>query len=264
MLAAIVAGAFLGPAHAEDAAADSAAAAAGEEDETKALLSKLTITMISDVIDERTVMIRDASGKGRKKTIHLRLGNSESAAKGDDAAEKSRVATEALKKMVDKQMIWYKAAPEDKQPAASDKDTPDVVIADLWTHEGKHISTALKKEGHLTHVDHYEEELAKDILTAAAEVEKKESYKKLEEALKESEAAKKAAAKAAKGEQQAEEEAQEVEGLGVAGWMGIAVLGTLVVGVATNFGRPTSKKVNLNKKKPTGFFGSLMSKLKGA
>merc|ERR1719181_2735655 len=154
--------------------------------------------MISEVVDERTVLVRDTSAKeARKKTIHLRLGNAGPPHRGSlddsDYAEKANVAKAALAKLVDKQMVWYKAAPESLQAPSTPAGEPDVVIADLWSIDGRHIPTALKKEGHLAELQEYESELAKDILTVAAEHEKKESYKKLEEALKESEAAKREA-----------------------------------------------------------------------
>ena len=44
-----------------------------ENDETKKMLKQLTIAMISEVIDERTVLIRDAASKGPKRTFHLNL-----------------------------------------------------------------------------------------------------------------------------------------------------------------------------------------------
>jgi endonuclease YncB( thermonuclease family) len=252
---------------AAEVSADGATAAAGEEnDETKQLLKQLTIAMISEVIDERTVVIRDANAKGAKKTIHLRLGNTVLPPKGslDDGeyAEKVKVSKEALTKLVDKQMVWYKAAPDAHQGAASDDGTPDVVIADVWTIDGKHITSTMTKEGHLGEEKVYDEELAKDILTVAAEVEKKDSYKKLEEALKESEKAKKEIAAAQRKEQQAQEDAENVEPFNLGGWLAVAVLGLLVLGAATNFGRESNKKVNLNRKK--GFFEKFWMKLKGA
>merc|ERR1711865_34276 len=176
--------------------------------------------------------------------------------------EKVKVAKEALMKLVDKQMIWYKAAPENLQTPNADESAPDVVIADVWTIDGHHIVTKLTKDGHLaTADDGYKEELAKDILTAAAEIEKKDSYKKLEEALKESEKAKKDAREADRAQQE-QEEAAEVEGFGMAGWLGMTVPIVLIIGVATNFGRGSNKKVNLNRQK--GFFEKFWMKLKGA
>merc|ERR1712072_690397 len=99
------------------------------------------------------------------------------------------------------------------------------------------------REGHLSHSEEYQSELGKDILTAAAEEEKKDSYKKLEEALKESEKAKQEAAKAARETAAAKEVEADTESLGVAWWLGLAVVGGLVLGVATNFGRESKKKV---------------------
>lgn len=248
-----------------DAAASDTAADGEETDETKLLLKQLTIGMASEVIDERTIAIRDAAGKGGKRTIHLRLGNTDIPPKGslsdEDYAEKVRVAKENLQKLVDKQMIWYKVAPETfQQPAPSAGSEPDIVVADLWSIDGKHISTALKKDGHLGETQEYETELGKDILTVASEEEKKDSYKKLEEALKESEKAKKEAAKAAKKKVE-EEEAAESEPIGMAGWLGLVMLGVIVVGAATNFGRKSNKKVNLNRKK--GPLERFWNKLKG-
>jgi len=247
----------------EEASHPDASTEGEENDETKKMLKQLTIAMISEVIDERTVLIRDASSKATKRTIHLRLGNVGAVPRGSlsesDYAEKVKVAKDALTKLVDKQMIWYKAAPENIQAPATPGAEPDTMIVDLWTIDGKHIPTSLRGDGHLEEHKEYEYELAKDILTAAAEVEKKDSYKKLEEALKESEKAKKDAAKA----QRVEEEAQEPgESFGLGGWLGMACLGVIVLGAATNFGRASGKKVNLNRKK--GFFEKFWMKLKGA
>jgi hypothetical protein len=255
LVVAFCAGAYAeGEAAAAESTEDTSTVVDGEEtDETKKMLKQLTIGMISEVIDERTVMIRDAGAKAAKKTMLLRLGNVGAVPRGslDDGEyqEKVKVAKTALEKMVDKQMIWYKVAPESfAQAPAADGPGPDTMVVDLWSIDGRHIPTALKTDGHLETAQEYEYELAKDILTAAAEIEKKESYKKLEEALKESEEAKRAAAKAAKAEQQAQEDS-EVEGFGISGWLGMITLLAIVVGAATNFGRPSNKKVNLNRKK---------------
>merc|ERR1711879_879734 len=105
-------------------------------------------------------------------------------------------------------------------------------------------------------------DLAKDILTVAAEEEKKESYKKLEEALKESEKAKQDAAKAMRAKAEEEEAAENVESLGLPGWLSVAMLLFLVAGAGTNFGRPSNKKVNLNRKR--GALERFWMKLKGA
>merc|ERR1719258_307195 len=171
-------------------------------DDTQKLISQLTIAMSAEVVDEQTFAIRDASTAG-SQFIYLRIGNTGSPPRGslDDGeyAEKQRIAKEALGKLVDKQMIWYRAAPDAAQSANSSG--PPVILADVWTTDGKHIGNFLKKEGHLAHEQVYETELARDILTVAAEEEKKESYKKLEEALKESEKFKQEAARAARAQQ---------------------------------------------------------------
>merc|ERR1719230_672626 len=101
-------------------------------------------------------------------------------------------------------MIWYRPAPDAAQPANSTISTP-LIVADVWSIDGKHVGNFLKKEGHLADEAAYETELAKDILTVASEEEKKESYKKLEEALTESEKAKQDAAKAARAQAHEEE-----------------------------------------------------------
>jgi len=246
---------WLSPACAEEAAAEKAEDAKGEEDdETKALLKKMTIAMISEVLDERTVVVRNTGDKSKKRETHLRLGNVGEVPRGslDDGeyAEKKKVAKEALQKMVDKQMIWFKEAPESLQAPASPGAEPDLVIADIWSIEGKHVSAALKADGHLEAKDHYKNEIGEDILSVRNEAEKKESYKKLEEALKESEKAKKEAAAAAAAEAQKEYDEANVEPIGIAGWIGLAVVGLIVLGVATNFGRPSSSKSkNMNRPK---------------
>ena len=166
------------------AGAEAAAATEEQPDETKQLLDQLTITMISEVVDERTLAIRDTTSKGRKL---LRLGNTAGPAQGslshDDHQEKTEASKAAMSKLVAKQMVWWKAAPEENQP----KGDAETVVGDIWLFDGSHLNSLLKKEGHLMHVEEYKEELARNILTAEADEKKKESYKELEEALKENE-----------------------------------------------------------------------------
>ena len=238
-------------------AADAEAPAATDEqpDETKLLLEQLTISMISEVVDERTLAIRDTTSKGRKL---LRLGNTAGPAQGslshDDHQEKTEASKAAMSKLVAKQMVWWKAAPEENQP----KGDAETVVGDIWLIDGRHINSLLKKEGHLMHVEEYKEELARNILTAKADEEKKESYKELEEALKESEKAKRKAAK----EEKMAEDLAKTEPIGFGGYVGIWMLATLVIGVMTNFGQPTKKKINLNRQK--GPLKRLWTKLQGA
>merc|ERR1719502_308826 len=217
--------------------------------------------MSAEVVDEKTFAIRDTS-KGSKH-VYVRIGNTGAPPRGslDDGeyAEKQRVAKEALGKLVDKQMIWYKAAPDAAQ-SANTSGTP-VILADVWTTDGRHVGNFLKKEGHLADEQVYDTELARDILTVAAEEEKKESYKKLEEALKESEKFKQEAARAARAQAE-EEETDENESFGLSGWTGVAMVLVIVLGAATNFGRPSNKKVNLNRKR--GAIERFWMKLKGA
>jgi len=232
-------------------------------DETQKMISQLTIAMSAEVVDERTFAIREVA-KGSKE-VHLCIGNTGPTPRGslDDGeyALKVKGAKEALGKLVDKQMIWYKPAPDSVQPANSSGATP-LVIADVWSIDGKHIGGLLKKEGHLFDEKVYETDLAKDILTVASEEEKKDSYKKLEEALKESEEAKQAAAKATQGKAEEEEAAENAEGFGLAGYLSVAMVLIIVVGAATNFGRPSNKKANLNRRK--GPLERFWMKLKGA
>jgi hypothetical protein len=235
------------------------------EDDTKSLLSQLTISMVGDVIDERTFVVRDTAKNAR--TL-VRLGNTAPLERGDleeaDHEKKLEAGKAFLSKLLEKQMIWWKAAPDAHQPSSESSDA-QVTVADVWLIDGRHVNSMAKKEGHMLHLEQYQEELAKDILTAEAETAKKQSYKDLEEALKESEAAK-AKERAARAEaERAAKKAEEDKGepLGLAGYCGLAVILVIVVGVATNFGRGSQqKKVNLNKKR--GFFGKLWLKLKGA
>lgn len=234
-----------------------------DSDETQKLISQLTIAMSAEVVDERTFAIRDSS-KGSKQ-VHITLGNAGLTPRGslDDGeyAEKQKVAKEALGKLVDKQMIWYKPAPDAVQSTNSSSGSIPVIFADVWSIDGRHVGSFLKKEGHLADESVYETDLAKDILTVASEEEKKESYKKLEEALKESEKAKQDAAKAARAQAE-EEEAADNENFGLSGWIGIAMLLLIAFGAATNFGRPSNKKFNLNRKR--GPLERFWMKLKGA
>jgi len=250
----------------QDAA--TAKTAEDENDPTKLLLKQLTIGMM-DVVDERTVSLRHTStkeGKG-KRLVHMRLGNAGPVPRGslsDDAyAEKVNAAKAALVTLVDKQALWYKVAPDSVQPPSSGEGVPDVIIADIWSKGGRHVNSALKKDGHLSEIQEYESEIARDILGAAAKDAKEESYKKLGEAMKEHEKEKQAAEKASRATAKATEDAEAAsEGFGVAGWLGIALLASLGVGIATNFGKPSGKKTNLNRKK--GKFEQLWMKLKGA
>lgn len=237
-----------------------------ENDPTNKLLKQLTITM-AEVVDERTVSMRHTSSKDKRKTIHLRLGNTGPVPRGAlndaDYQEKVDAAKAALTKMVDKQMVWYKAAPDASQLPGSEDGSPDVVLADMWSKGGKHINTVLKTDGHLSATEEYSSELAHDILGAAAETAKAESYKKLEEALKENDQHKKEQDKVnrAKAKEQEAEEAA-AEGFGFGGWIGIVLLLALIGGVATNFGQGSGKKQNLNRKK--GVLERFWTKLKGA
>lgn len=247
------------------AAEDAAEVAEGEEgDETKSLLKQLTISMVGEVVDERTFVVRDTAKNAR--TL-VRLGNTAPLDRGDldeaEHAKKLEAGKAFLSKMLEKQMIWYKAAPEEHQPKG-EGDDEKVVVADVWLIDGRHINSLAEKEGHVLHVEQYREELARDILTVEAESAKKQSYKDLEEALKESEAAKAKERAAKRQEELAAKKAEEEAGepLGLAGWFGVATLVIILVGAATNFGRESKKKINLNRKR--GFFGRLWQKLKGA
>merc|ERR550525_179959 len=145
-------------------------------------------------------------------------------------------------------MIWWKAAADEHQPPAEESPGAEtVVFADLWLMDGRHINGMLTKEGHLAKAEHYQEELARNILTAASDEEKKKSYKELEEAIKESQKAK-AQAQAVEEQTQAEE---NVEGISFGGWVGILVVVAIVMGVFV-CGPEKKKKVNLNRKR--GFF----------
>jgi len=234
------------PANVEDAVTEN-------KEEVDNIMKQLTIAMASEVIDERTFSVRDTAQKG--KTL-VRLGNVAPVERGslteEEYAEKVEAGKAALAKLVEKSMMLWKAAPEEHQPKEDEEDEDldgKIVIADAWTVDGRHIPSLLTKEGHLISSPMYESEFAKDILSAAADEEKKDAYKKLEEALKESEAAKAAERKAQLEAQRVEEEAQDVEPIGLGGWIGIIVFVLLVVGALTNFGRADQKKVNLNRKR---------------
>jgi len=245
---------------------DSAAA-----DETKQMLDKLTITMVSEVVDERTVLIREASSRSGRQV--LRLGNvaplDKASMSDEEYAEKLEAGKNALKRMLGKQMIWYKAAAPEHQPTpgeTADGKVEEIVLGDIWTTEGRHINGLMLKEGHVQTANHYEEELARDILQAESEKAKEQSYKDLEEAIKESEKEKQKVAAAEKAEAKKiakeNEKNEPGEPLGVAGWLGLAVVGVIVVGVATNFGRAKNTKTNPNRKR--GPFERFWNKLKGA
>merc|ERR1719456_508996 len=134
-----------------------------------------------------TFMVRDTGSKGEKK--HIRLGNVGLPEKGSmsdaEYQEKLDEAKSALGAFVDKQMVFWKEAPAELQPPAEEGAT-QIVIADAWTIDGRHITSMLTKAGHLKADEQYKSEIARDILSAEADEKKKDSYKKLEEALAES------------------------------------------------------------------------------
>jgi hypothetical protein len=248
-----------GAAAAEPVAAAEEAAADGEEnDETKAMIAQLAISMISEIVDENHFIMRDSEAKTGKKRVLVRLGNTAPIEKGElsdeDFQAKKDAGKETLAKLIGKQMVWWKAAPEEHQPKAAEGSAEDpVMLADVWLIDGRHINTHLRDQGHLTHVQEYESELARNILTAHSDEKKKESYKELEVALKESEEARKKEAKEAAKEAEAN---IPVEPLGIGAWIGLAMLALIIIGVATNFGKGSaSKRPNLNRKK--GFFEKL-------
>jgi len=218
-----------------------------ESDPTKDLLKELTIDMAGEVLDGRTFMIRPASSRAEKKAV--RLGNLRVVEGEEDEAK------EALTQIVEKQMVFWKAAAEEHQPTADES----VTIVDAWTMKGNHLPKLLLATGHFSASKDYEHELARDILSAEAEVEKQESYKQLEEALKESEKERKKAAKEAREKAKAE----HTESIGVGGWIGIGMVIVIVLGVLTNFGRGRkSKPTNPNRKR--GPIELFWNKLKGA
>merc|ERR1712039_939439 len=207
---------------------------------------------------------------GGKRQL-LRLGNIASIEKGsmsdEEYNERLEAGKSALKRILTKQMVWYKPAADEHQTIAptepEDGGKPDeVILGDLWTTEGRHINSLLLKEGHVVAAEHYQEELARDILQAESEKQKEQSYKELEEAIKESEKAK---AKAAKEEREAAKkkakENEPVEPLGFAGWTGIIVLGA-IVGFSIWAGLQKKTKQNPNRKR--GPLERFWSKLKGA
>lgn len=246
---------------AEDEAEDKATGG-----ETSDIMKQVTITMVSEVIDSRTIEIRDGTTRGRKL---IRLGNVVAPEKGslsdEEFAQREAEAKAALEKLVGKQMMLYKVAP-DEQQVKSEEGEDEVVLADAWTVDGRHLPTFMAKEGHLVSAKVYHEPLAEDILTAKADADKKEGYKKLEEALKESakatKAEKVAQAKKQREEEKKLEEAEDVVPIGVGGWICLVLVCGLILGVATNFGFKDTKKKNPNRKQ--GFFENMFSKLKGA
>lgn len=261
VLAVLSSSAFLAVAdeEAEEAEAPGAGAAEAGTDETSNLLKELTISMVSDVVDAHSFVVHDTAAKGRKKLI-MRLGNVatlKQAANVDDEqyAAKREGAKAALEKMVAKQMIWWKAAPDAVQPPQTGENP---LIVDAWNIDGKHINGWLRKQGHLSSVEEYSHDLNKDILTAAADQEKKDSYKKLEEAMREqSKAAKEAALLMTAAEKVAEKAAKEEAdaSMGFGGYVALVIVAILGVGVMTNFGRGNDKK-KLAKHKPKGAKGS--------
>eukprot|EP00929_Paragymnodinium_shiwhaense_P001203 TRINITY_DN101423_c0_g1_i1.p1 TRINITY_DN101423_c0_g1~~TRINITY_DN101423_c0_g1_i1.p1 ORF type:complete len:276 (+),score=120.40 TRINITY_DN101423_c0_g1_i1:57-884(+) len=236
-----------------------------ESKETKALMEQLTISMVSEVVDEKSFIVRDASAKtGRRKTL-IRLGNTATTEQGelsdDDHQAKLAKSKEALTKAIGKQMIWWKAADDEVQPKVPEgkkpEDTP--IIGDVWLIDGRHINGWMKNEGYLAAVQEYESELARDIMSVESEKKKKEAYEELAQAMKESSEYKAKAKKEAKQKAQkaveaaaAEKEASEAS-LGMGVWIGAAVLVVGVIAAALSFSSSDdTKKATSSKKKTKG------------
>merc|ERR1739844_764981 len=129
---------------------------------------------------------------------------------------------------------------------------PQVVVGDVWLMDGQHINSFMAKEGHVDRDQQYQSELARDILTAESDAKKKESYKELEKALKDSEKEKKkvvAEQRKKETEKKKKQDKADPNAIGVGGWIVLACVGVLILGAAFNFGRPSKKKVNLNRKR---------------
>lgn len=232
------------------------------EEEDKGILSQLTITLGSDAVDERSFLIRDSDEVGKKKIIRLGnvKGHEESAEGYEDKVDKG---SKAFKAFVEKQMIFWKAFPDEyqtKEMGGEKKDIP-IIVADVWTIDGRHVNSNLAKAGHLVEDQVYESEHGKDILMADADAKKKDSYKELEEALK----ANNEAEKAKKNKRSDDEDEDEVpEPLGFSGWVGLSVIGILFAGIFTNFGRGNQKKGRPGSTKKKGMFATLLGKIKGS
>eukprot|EP00450_Noctiluca_scintillans_P004294 CAMPEP_0194484664 /NCGR_PEP_ID=MMETSP0253-20130528/5926_1 /TAXON_ID=2966 /ORGANISM="Noctiluca scintillans" /LENGTH=255 /DNA_ID=CAMNT_0039324509 /DNA_START=121 /DNA_END=888 /DNA_ORIENTATION=- len=229
--------------------------------DVKSIMDQLTISMAGEVIDERTFRIRDAGSAMQKKDIRLaNVGEVPRRTADDDDMYEDKVsaARAALGRVVEKQMMLWKAAPEEFQP----KDG-SFTLADVWTSDGRHIPKLLKSEGHLVHADDFDSEWARDILSAEAEKSKAEQYRKLEEALKEDALEKRKEAKAQReAQKKAEEDAEASEPFGLVEYCALGVFLILVVGAFFNFGRAkTSSKTNMNRKR--GLFEKFWIKLKG-
>jgi len=224
--------------------------------------------MVSEVVDERTFIVRDAAAKSGRRKLVVRLGNVGQPKRGDrgDAEYQAKLerSRNAFEKLVGKQMIWWKAAADEHQPQAPEGgDKEEVpVLADVWLIDGRHVNGWLTKQGHLSAAEDYPpSELARDILTVEADANKKAAYANLEKAMKENQKAQKeAAAQAAK---EAKEKADaEGEPIGVAGWIGIVAVGIIILGVfLLHHSGQKKKKVNFNRKR--GWFESIWAKLKG-
>merc|ERR1712012_872048 len=138
---------------------------------------------------------------------------------------------------VHKQMVFWKAGPDEHQPPApaAGSKTPQVIVGDVWQMDGKHINSLMAKEGHVDRDQQYQSELARDILTAESDAKKQESYKELERALKESEKEKQKVATEQKKKEAAKKQAKaDPNAIGVGGWIGLACIGSLILGAAFN------------------------------
>merc|ERR1719410_2499678 len=159
----------------------------------------------------------------------------------EEHAAKRAAATEAFKGLVDKQMIWWKAAPDEHQPPPPAEDSKEVptIIGDLWTTDGLHINGFMAKQGHVDRDTKYHSDLARNILTAESEERKKESYAELEKALKENQKEKlkamEAHAKQQREEAKAKEKAEK-EAIGVGGYAALGMVAVLVLAALCNFG----------------------------
>ncbi|CAK0840852.1 unnamed protein product [Prorocentrum cordatum] len=234
--------------------------------------------LVAGVLDGRSFYV---FGKGASKLKKQRWQVAGVVLRDGGAGE----AEGALRALVDKRRVYVRALPEEVQamPADGAEEGAEALLADVWDADGRHLGRLLVEGGsasaeldpsaprsELFGRDARPSALGEAAARSAEEAQERAAAEK-EEAMKEiadaagkvfEDAAVEREARQREAAAKAAEEAEGAPGGGAALCAGAGVALAIVACAAANFGRPTSKKVNLNRKR--GWLEQQLRKLKGS
>lgn len=231
--------------------------------------------LVAGIVDGRTFYV---FGRGASKLKKQRWRVAGVGLRDGSAGE----AEGALRALVDKRRVYIKALPEELQASAADgaQEGAETLLADVWDADGRHLGRLLVEGGSATDElgpsaprselfgrDASPAALSEAAVHSAEEAQERAAAEK-EEAMKEiADAAGKvfedaAAEREARQREAAARAAEENPGGGAALGAGAVVALAIAAGAAANFGRPSGRKINLNRKR--GWLEQQLRKLKGS